>query len=717
MKEKLVSKIKKRIQVEGRSSLYNPLLQKPIRLEPMGPGSYAGGLGGYAYIGPPPDFGGSYGAYHDDRGRVQYGVKSSKMKSVYDGSAVQLYAELSSDERDALMARLDQASEEHKCPHCRSELVICAEGAFESEALHCPYCGTELDGGVEKVNNCISKLKETEMKVKADVAKDAKNMDTVQELEAPTTDKPKAADKLENVQEQEAAATDKPKAADMQKPENEKASTMDNNAQKENDNAVKADASTSPAAPMSSAPASAPAPVAAEKSEDDKKAEAAKKEKEDKEKADKDAKEAEAAAAKKKETMQASIAKFKKERAVKVAAAKKETAVAKLDQKAMRKLHQELRVMATLNPAKFAEVKKNAQLSTVCAEVEKKLLSKEDRVQARKELMALAAEDMDQAKDAKKRLEYIAPEILMEEDVDLDKAKSSKTDAEKEKEEADKKAAAAAADASAKPAAAEAMKTEFLANLDDLKCESIDMTLGNTDLDPAWTLMVDQEPVAKIHLADQTDAEAIRAAFVSESYPDNLGKAINSVGLKKVLEAVNARVFAHKIDEKEIGTRIRAQVEAAVKAEYQEKVETIRQDFLRALTVASTGFEKNIFQGEEGHALKGELFNHIVQAGINEGAAQTIVEQSFEVAPVYFKALTDKAVELMDHSPEAFAAVEQNVMSSGRVEVAPTEEVKEESMHDRLVKASVNARALGGVLSGETKKEIRETVRFSANRR
>lgn len=116
--------IEKKLAVEGRTSLYNPLLQKPVALEPVGPGSYPSGLGGYAYIGPPADFGGSYGAYEDAAGRKQVGVKSNKQFSIYDGSPVQLTSELTQEERSALLSQMDQASSPHKCEHCRAELTI-----------------------------------------------------------------------------------------------------------------------------------------------------------------------------------------------------------------------------------------------------------------------------------------------------------------------------------------------------------------------------------------------------------------------------------------------------------------------------------------------------------------------------------------------------------------------------------------------------------------
>jgi len=188
LRGKLTNKLKVEAseRAQGRTGLYNPLLQKPVALEPVGPGSYPAGLGGYAYIGPPPDFGGSYGCYVDSAGRKQYGVKSSKQFSIYDGTPVALHGELSAPEREALLSQMDDASEAYKCEHCRAELTVSA--MIKVETVHCPFCSSQMEGAVEKINQCYSKIEEKNMipkdtpakapvKAEADLAKEAMKMD------------------------------------------------------------------------------------------------------------------------------------------------------------------------------------------------------------------------------------------------------------------------------------------------------------------------------------------------------------------------------------------------------------------------------------------------------------------------------------------------------------------------------------------------------------
>jgi ribosomal protein L37AE/L43A len=200
-KEEVLAKIQRKTKVEGRTSLYNPLLQKPTSLYPVGPGSYPGGLGGYAYIGPPADFGGSYGCYEDSAGRKQIGVKSSKLFSMWDGSPMQLKGELSAPEREALLTQLDEASEEHKCPHCRSELAISVAAECEG-SVHCPHCGTAMEGAAEKIKLCVSKLKEKNMENdKKDISATAKKIAAAALMQA-SSDLAKEAMKFEHPQEQ-----------------------------------------------------------------------------------------------------------------------------------------------------------------------------------------------------------------------------------------------------------------------------------------------------------------------------------------------------------------------------------------------------------------------------------------------------------------------------------------------------------------------------------
>jgi hypothetical protein len=408
-----------------------------------------------------------------------------------------------------------------------------------------------------------------------------------------------------------------------------------------------------------------------------------------------------AAEAKRKENMKAAFQNWSKTRKERVAAMKER---AKERQRttlqASAKVRKELRIMATFNPEKFAEVKKNEKLAAVCAEVEKKLYTAEQRKQVRAELMALAKENPEAAEHAQKELDFIAPEILMEKD-EVSPAAPEAPAAEAAPAEPPKKE---------EENMAEAMKTEFLASLDELPCTKIEMSLyGEESENPFWNLTVDAEPVARIFLQDQENQEQIKASFVSDAYAQNFGNLISKAGLRKMLELSQARVFAHRTDDTESAKRVKEKVRAELQKEFDAKVETLQGDFLRAVELAMVASNKNLYEDENSNALKGELFNQMIAANLSEQYAVEAIEAGFKAAPAYLQHLTAKAREIMSQPTEARESIEKWIMGAGvkSVEVQQTEVDKDKELMARLVSNSAQAVAMGGVVGGENREQIR----------
>lgn len=752
-KEQVLSKMKEKIQssstqVEGRTSLYNPLLQKPVRLEPIGPGSYPSGLGGYSYLGPPPDFGGSYGSYVDSAGRKQYGIMSSKIFNLYDGTPVALHSELSPEERDALLAQMDEMGFETKCQACRSELLVSIASPLDATDLHCPYCATVMGGTAEAVKMCKAQYDE----------KHVKPVTQENVVETPAEDKPTEQVEQEgNMAKQEVVQAKKEDegkvqmgsdAKDIAKEGMKLDAPKDLNAEmkpakvelmehadsakkveeyKAMDEAAKELAKASTEAPAAEAPvAAAPAPVAAPVATpeaDQAKVEAAVNAFREKRKAQK---------------TEAKVEEMKARRARIVAAAQK------------RKLEAELRTMAVADAAQFEEVKKHPKMAAICAEVEKKLLTKEKRVAAAVELADLIKKDPAKGERVKAELQYKAPEILVEmegvakpmvegepvaeapvaEEAPMEMAPEAMADEVPMAEEAPiAEAAGEACEANEEEKkeeekeekeaeAAVAMQIETLANIAELPGTRVEMSLYAEETEnPFWNVTVDAEPVGRIFLQDYENPEQIRASFVADSYPKSFAELVQRVGLTKVLDMTKARIFAHRIDETEIGSRIREQVKAEVKAEFDAKVETVREDFLRAVETAVVAANKNLYSEESRNALKGGLFNSLVSAGLSEDGAVWAIEKGFESAPEFFKFVTAKAKEIMDNTPEARSAIEKLIAEAG-VQMPEVEQPSEEkSLVERLVKSSAETLALGGVLGGENREEIRKQLGFASTRR
>lgn len=704
--------------VEGRTSLYNPLLQKPIALHPVGPGSYPSGYGGYAYIGPPPDFGGTYGKFMDTAGREQVGIKSSKMFSIYDGSPTQFQAELSQDEREALLSQMEAAFAEYKCESCRSELAISAVRKMDD--VFCPHCGTGMSGAAEKVKQCVSTLEELKMggeknTIEAKAKKSKANVDIAKEAmkkDAPGQGqdlKPEAAELKDHADAQKGIEKCEPMkelAKDLVKANSDEKAQILAKKKERMKAAVKAYREKRKAKLQAEAeatpvtPAAAPAPVA--------------------------------------ETTPAPVAPVAE--AAPVTPAAPVPAVAKTEEEM--KVRRELRIMAALDPDKFAKAKKNPKLAAICAEVETKIVSKVDRIKVRAELKVLAAEDAVAAEELAKQLDFIAPEILMEEEIvepkeegkeHEDKAAESASEehptlkadeaapvAPEHKEEPKKEEAAGEGEEVVEDGAL-SMQTEFLASLDTLRGEKVEMSLYNEQTqNPFWNVIVDGEPVGRVYMQDQAvdNVEDIRAAFCSEGYANNFGAAASSpqIGLKKLLTITKAKLFAHNVDDAEVTARLREKAKLEAKAEMDEKITTLRADFMKAVSLAMVAADKNFYQEEAGHKLKEGLFNSLIQAGLNEDGAVWAIEAGFEHSNDYFEFLMAKAQEIMDMPQAAREAIEKQILGSGKMQIS-VEAPEEETLADRLVKSSVKVIANGGQISGEHREQIRSQLGLSANRK
>lgn len=220
-----------------------------------------------------------------------------------------------------------------------------------------------MSGAVEKVKECMSKLEEIKMKTAAtaaaDLAKEAMKVPSPKDLNEAVKD-PKAAKMLEHPEAQKDATE------------------IDPMAEINKSNAVKS---------------------AKEK------AEAALKEKQ---------------ATIKKARLEAAHKAYKQRVKARADAAVKARieAKSKAEKQMMATLKKELRIMATLEPKKFATYKKHAKLAKVCAEVEKAMWDAPTRAKVRAELDALHKTDPKAAESARKELMFVAPEILMEEGKD-----------------------------------------------------------------------------------------------------------------------------------------------------------------------------------------------------------------------------------------------------------------------------------------------------------
>jgi len=193
------------------------------------------------------------------------------------------------------------------------------------------------------------------------------------------------------------------------------------------------------------------------------------------------------------------------------------------------------------------------------------------------------------------------------------------------------------------------VSSEDLANLTET---DVAMQLfGGASENPHWNLTVRGKPVAAIYLADQPNTPEVRAMFVDDAYANAIAEGITrKPGLEDVLTSVNAKRYASVVKESALADEIGGEVRTSLEAEYQMKTAESDQNFLRCMSIALAGFQKNFFPGR--NSLKTALYEEMARAGVlDPGKA---IEAAFTEGGVeFFEAAVSKSRELMDMPPEA----------------------------------------------------------------
>ena len=219
---------------------------------------------------------------------------------------------------------------------------------------------------------------------------------------------------------------------------------------------------------------------------------------------------------------------------------------------------------------------------------------------------------------------------------------------------------------------AESAHVEMLSSFDEvgqIVAEDVVMSLyGEGQDNPHWNIDIKGQPVARVELADQPKPEEVRSTFLGGLYAENIAQAMEKVGVGEVLQAINAKPYAAKIEAGALAAKIKAKVEADLEGKYAEKVGELRDRFLTAAKIALAGYNSNFFRGED-HPLKAALWSELKRLGVRD--ASQAIESGFEEGSVaFFEAVLSKAEELMDLPDEARDAIAKAIPESNSLVTA-----------------------------------------------
>ena len=190
----------------------------------------------------------------------------------------------------------------------------------------------------------------------------------------------------------------------------------------------------------------------------------------------------------------------------------------------------------------------------------------------------------------------------------------------------------------------------------------VTMTLFDDKDDPFWNITIKGYPVARVQLSDQPRASEIKNVFVSSEYADNVANAMEKIGVKNVLETINARLYADRIDQSKLAKRLEAKIDKKYSDMYKKKIADLRNNYKYCISLVLSGLNKNFFSDVD-NILKASLWQSLREAGINN--AMEYIESAFEAsADQFFDTVLTKAEEYMELPKEALDEIAKAIGNS-----------------------------------------------------
>lgn len=148
MKELRKARLARLAKKSEAQMMYNPLVQKPKHLEPVGP------RGGYHYFGPMPDQGTSYGLYEDEKGNKVICMAGERAYSPFSGTEMKKVEDVPADQVKNLVPA--EAGLEYSCVACRTPFFTSGKKECAAqEKLHCTQCGSEMADVLAKIKSDV----------------------------------------------------------------------------------------------------------------------------------------------------------------------------------------------------------------------------------------------------------------------------------------------------------------------------------------------------------------------------------------------------------------------------------------------------------------------------------------------------------------------------------------------------------------------------------
>jgi soluble cytochrome b562 len=179
-----------------------------------------------------------------------------------------------------------------------------------------------------------------------------------------------------------------------------------------------------------------------------------------------------------------------------------------------------------------------------------------------------------------------------------------------------------------------------------------------------WVVFANGDPLAKISLKDQKNADKIVAHFVSADFARSVIDGISKHGLKATFEALSAKPYVAKLDTTKKVTEIKAKLAASSEEALRAKVAAIKAKYVENIGLVLEASSNNFIVD---NAVKDAAIAAMVSAGIPEAVAASMMDDVFfQHGQKTFAKMLDKAEEWSNTSPEALKEIKAAMQSAGR---------------------------------------------------
>lgn len=202
-----------------------------------------------------------------------------------------------------------------------------------------------------------------------------------------------------------------------------------------------------------------------------------------------------------------------------------------------------------------------------------------------------------------------------------------------------------------------------IAEVIDEKTAQLEMYLFDREgKDPAWMLIANGDPYAKICLSDQQQPEMIRQAFCADSYADTVLANAKKLGLLPVLADVKARFYHAQIFKSQLSQQLTKTITAKVEKRVATANDKYAERTAGLMELVVKGAATNFFKDPD--PFKAAMVAAFRAAGVEN--PKPIVEKLFlEHAPSWFKVVQTKATEWATYNQDAMKQIRAAIDDMG----------------------------------------------------